>query len=40
MKFYNDFIGEDIINTKVNFLHGNSDSEESGNEVLATHYKE
>lgn len=29
MKFYNDFIGEDVNNTKVNFLHGNSDSEEN-----------
>lgn len=29
MKFYNDFIGEDINNTKVNFLHGNGDSEEN-----------
>ena len=36
MKFYNDFIGEDINNTKVNFLHGNSDSEENYTSNLKT----
>ena len=29
MKFYNDFIGEDANNIKLNFLHGNGDSEEN-----------
>lgn len=29
MKFYNDFIGEDVTSTTVDFLHGNGDSEEN-----------